>query len=114
MTSSPGTNGTHPKLALVPVLGKGVHGQLGLAGVLLLGLGLQLGKLLGAGIALGVELLERVEGRRRERAASVSVSSVSVSPGRFRSGLQLFVVAVVAGHLSIVWVGVKRGGVVTK
>jgi hypothetical protein len=30
--------------------------------MLLLGLGLELGKLLGAGIALGVELLESVEG----------------------------------------------------
>lgn len=39
--------------------------------MLLLGLGLQLGELLGALIALGVELLQGIEGGGRERAGEM-------------------------------------------
>lgn len=67
------TTKTHPELTLVPVLTKGLHrqGLRSLAGMLLLGLSLQLGELLGALIALGIELLQGIEGGGRERAGEM-------------------------------------------
>lgn len=63
---------TYPKLRLVPVLGEGIHRQrsmaLGSSGGVLLGAFLQPGKLVGVGVTLGVELLERIEGMGRESA----------------------------------------------
>ena len=59
---------THPELTLVPILGESIHGQLDVQSMPLLGLGLELSKLLRTGIALCVEGLEGIEGGGREFA----------------------------------------------
>lgn len=53
---------THPELTLIPILSESVHGQLDVQSVPLLSLGLELSKLLGTGIAIGVKGLEGIEG----------------------------------------------------
>lgn len=67
---------TYPELTLIPVLGEGLHGQLHvgagsgrrhIGSMLLLGQGLELPKVLGAGVALGVERLQGIERGGRER-----------------------------------------------
>lgn len=53
---------TYPELTLIPILGESIHRQLDVQSMPLLSLGLELSKLLGTGIALGVERLEGIEG----------------------------------------------------
>ena len=77
--------------------------------MLLLGLGLQLGELLGALIPLGVELLQGLEGGGRERAGKNVSAKI-----RKRIGLdsQLFVVTFMVGHFWFQRWPVNGGGVV--
>lgn len=84
-----GKEKAYPKLALIPVLGEHVHRQRldrtaasssarGGGVKLLLGLGLELGEALLAGVALGVEFLQGIEGRGGEHTTSCMYTSSSM------------------------------------
>jgi hypothetical protein len=64
---------THPELTRIPVLSEGLHAQLPLE--LILGLRLQLFKLLRAGIALAIKFFQRVQRTGGELASLISPAS---------------------------------------
>lgn len=76
------TSFTHPELRLVPVLDEGVHGQRLALGVVPLGGLPQPRELVGVGVALGVEGLERIEGVGGEGA--LGIVSASTATQKYR------------------------------